>query len=200
MKIKSSGSEYTQQVSYFKAKWQHFNDKEYKWKNRDSAFSNIVVKFSTMAVVNLQEGFKLTGRYGDKGIISRIEECGGAAENLFNDTIDSILDIGNSNGSELSPEDREKLSSHVAIVDDCEMPYLDDGTQVDILLNSSGAIRRQTHRVKPSLNLVNCLETLVRSLVLVFHLYSNNPMNRDNQQPRFIILNIINKVHRLSKT
>ena len=170
MKIKSSGSDYTQQVSYFKAKWQHFNDKEYKWKNRDSAFSNIVVKFSTMAVVNLQEGFKLTGRYGDKGIISRIEECGGAAENLFNDTIDSILDIGNSNGAELSPEDREKLSSHVAIVDDCEMPYLDDGTQVDILLNSSGAIRRQTHRVKPSLNLVNCLETLVRSLVLGSHL------------------------------
>lgn len=138
-KIKKSGSKYTPDVSYFKAKWQNFTNKDYKWKNRDSAFSNIIVKFSTMAVVNLQEGFKLTGRYGDKGIISRIEDCG-AAVKLFNNTIESILDINN--GDESNIENFDKSAAKVEIVDDCEMPYLEDGTKVDILLNSSGAIRR----------------------------------------------------------
>ena len=139
-KIKASGSNYTQDVAYHKARWQKFADPSYKWKNRDSAFSNIVVKFSTLSVVSLQEGFKLTGRYGDKGIISRISDCGDTVENLFNNTIDSILDIGKD--KDLSPEEREKLASHVTLVDDCDMPYLEDGTKVDILLNSSGAIRR----------------------------------------------------------
>lgn len=139
-RIKESGSNYTKAVAYHKAKWQRFNNKEYAWKNRDSAFSNIVVKFSTMAVITLQEGFKLTGRYGDKGIISSIRDCGDTTQTLFNQTMDSILDLAGS--SNMSPEDREKLASHVSIVDDCEMPYLEDGTKVEILLNSSGAIRR----------------------------------------------------------
>ena len=139
-KIKNSGSKYTQDVAYHKARWQLYADSTYKWKNRDSAFSNIVVKFSTLSVVSLQEGFKLTGRYGDKGIISRISDSGYAAETLFNNTINSILDI--EKDSDLSPEQREKLASHITLVDDCDMPYLEDGTKVDILLNSSGAIRR----------------------------------------------------------
>ena len=142
-RIKQSGSNYTPQVPYFKARWQNFNKKSYKWKNRDSVFSNIVVRFYTMAVVRLQEGFKLTGRYGDKGIISRIDgESNFAAKQLFDNTIDSILDIHDPNSSKISPEEREKMAANVSIVDASEMPYLEDGTRVDILLNSSGAIRR----------------------------------------------------------
>ena len=34
------------------------------------------------------------------------------------------------------------LSKNFHVVDDCDMPYMEDGTKVDILLNASGAIRR----------------------------------------------------------
>ena len=138
--IKESGSNYTKDVSYFKAKWQHYGDREYKWKFRDSVFSNIIIKFSTISVVDLQEGFKLTGRYGDKGIISKIVSNGSVAAELYNNTMDSILDVAG--GSDMTAEEREKLASQVYFVDESDMPYLEDGTHVDILLNSSGAIRR----------------------------------------------------------
>ena len=46
---------------------------------------------------------KLTGRYGDKGIISSIRDCGDTAQTLFNQTMDSILDLAGS--SNMSPED-----------------------------------------------------------------------------------------------
>src|SRR5699024_4308563 len=43
---------------------------------------------------------------------------------------------------DLTPEEVASLSKNFHVVPDSEMPYMEDGTKVDILLNASGAIRR----------------------------------------------------------
>lgn len=145
--IEDSGSNYTPQVSYLNAKYKRFTNPEYKWKDKDKAFANLVVVFRTIAVVDLEEGFKLTGRYGDKGIISKItnagEEFGRKPAEHFNEVVDNIID---QLGGEADLQAIKSSASEIQFVDDCDMPYYitEDGEKVvcDILLNSSGSIRR----------------------------------------------------------
>ena len=63
-KIKNSGSKYTDNITYFRSRYKHFNDREYKWKNRDKAFNNLIIEFKVKSVVSLESGSKLSGRYG----------------------------------------------------------------------------------------------------------------------------------------
>ena len=136
---------YTQNIPYIISKYQHVTDPEYKWKNKDREFANILVVFKTYAIVSLQAGYKLVGRYGDKGVISkiasdRIAEDTGEMDYITNLVKDGVIDsIGD---GELTPEEVAKLASKFQIVPDSEMPYMEDGTKVDVLLNASGAIRR----------------------------------------------------------
>ena len=118
----------------------------------------MIIIFHTKADVSLQEGFKLTGRYGDKGIISNITDCDApnspnrnTAEAMAKQVVESALE-----GIDLSEEDKNKMRSNVVVVEDCDMPYLDDGTVVDIELNSSGAIRRLAKKHQLTLNHENC--------------------------------------------
>ena len=141
---KNAKLHYTPNIPYIISKYQYVNNPDYKWKYKDKEFSNILVTFKTFAVVSLQAGFKLVGRYGDKGVISKI-----ASDRIAEDTgedqyIQSCIQNGivGSFEEELTPEEMEKLSKQFHIVEDSEMPYMEDGTKVDILLNASGAIRR----------------------------------------------------------
>ena len=87
------------------------------------------------------EGFKLTGRYGDKGIISEITDKDKPAYmkagQMVNAFTQSLLE-----NAPFTDESKKRMSGNIVIVDDCNMPYTDDGIVVDIELNSSGAIRR----------------------------------------------------------
>lgn len=135
--IKESGSNYTQNVSYLRAKYLRYNDNEYKWKNKDKAFAHIVLEFKVKSIVGLELGSKITGRYGNKGVISRLMEDN---NNSLEDSIVDLVDDGT-----LSEDDRRILKSKISIVDDERMPYyIQDGKRVyaDVLSNSSGAIRR----------------------------------------------------------
>ena len=148
--IESSGSRYTPQISYMKAKYQHFTDRTFKWKDRDRAFANIVVVFKTMSVVDLQEGFKLTGRYGDKGIISKISFAGLESEKQGEKDSTGKMHVNVldqfTNGDDPSQFAGDGKGSMPQMVADCDMPYYytPEGEKVivDILLNSSGAVRR----------------------------------------------------------
>ena len=139
-KIKKSGSKYTDNIPFVKSKYQHFNDPDYKWKNRDKVFGNIIVEFKVKAIVGLDAGSKIVGRYGDKGVISQIVQDTNNSDhqNALTGTLDCILTML---GKELTDEERAKLAEKIQIVPDEKMPYTDD-YPVDILLNSSGAIRR----------------------------------------------------------
>ncbi len=146
--IMDSGSRCTPQISYYKARYQHFTDRQYSWKDRDRVFANMVVVFKTCSVVDLQEGFKLTGRYGDKGIISKITTAGEMSSDVppaaaYNQIAQCIMDQFSDDSN---PHTMAENAKNVDIVEDCDMPYYftEDGEKVvvDILLNSSGAIRR----------------------------------------------------------
>jgi hypothetical protein len=139
-KIKHSGSKYTKNVPFYKSKYKNFNDPEYKWKNRDKVFGNIIVEFKVKAEVGLDAGSKIVGRYGDKGVISQIAQDTDNKEknDLMKGTIDCILQMM---GKELTDEERAKIAEKIQIVPDEKMPYTDD-FPIDIILNSSGAIRR----------------------------------------------------------
>lgn len=184
-KIKESGSNYTDNVTYLKSYYQHFNDPEYKWKHKDKAFSNMVIEFKVKAIIGLDSGSKMAGRYGDKGVISKIASSP-SVQNLVTNTMDSILDVL---GRELDEEERAKLAENIVIVPDEQMIYTDD-FPVDIVLNASGAIRRlnsgQIYEV--DLNFISeairkkvcSLETIEEKENLIFEFLSM--VNRDQYE------------------
>lgn len=139
--IKKSGSKYTINVTKFKHDSQHFNDPEYKWKDKDSVFNNIFIEFKTIKEASLKEGYKVTGRYGDKGVISKItdndeyEKSCGIDKNTpeFGALTDYL--------AKMVGVDKLNLDN-IEIVEDEHMPYTENGTRIDIVLDLSGAVRR----------------------------------------------------------
>lgn len=136
---------YSQAVHFLIARTQFVCDPEYKWKHKDREFSNVLIHFKSHATVTLGPGFKLVGRYGDKGVISRLatdeiaEDTGETA--FIENVIESLADaIGQ--GEELTEAERALCAKNFHVVPDSEMPYMEDGRKVDVLLNASGAIRR----------------------------------------------------------
>ena len=166
---KNSGGKYkyTRNIPYIISKYQHVSDPEYKWKYKDREFSNILVTFKTYAVVSLQAGYKLVGRYGDKGVISKI-----ASDQIAKDTgemayIEGLLKDGISDTlkEEMTPEEVAELSKNFHVVPDSEMPYMEDGTKVDILLNASGAIRRLNEGQLDEVDLAFAMECIRKQIV-----------------------------------
>lgn len=143
--IKASGSNYTYNVTVIKAKADKFNDPEYTWKNsKGSAFNNIVAVFRTVTESVIEEGSKLVGRYGDKGVVSEI------TDNRVNKECNDFINELNADGIGNLIAERLGLSlpknTKIQVVTDEEMPWIVDenGNQrpLDIELNASGAIRR----------------------------------------------------------
>lgn len=148
-KIKNSGSKYTPNVTYYKSLYQKYNNQESKWKNKDRAFSNMNVKIKVRSILSLAEGYKMVGRYGDKGVISQI---GNTRKDVpMFSSIDLVDDLSDILSGEITDDMIEQYSPNVVICDDADMPYLEDGRQIDLILNASGAIRRlntgQLHEV-----------------------------------------------------
>ena len=140
-KIKESGSKYTINVQKMKKDSQHFNNPNYKWKDKDKAFNNMIVEFKLTSDSCLKEGFKLTGRYGDKGVLSTITDSE-EYEKVHN--LDKKSDLFKSLSETMAREfnlDIKNIGS-IEIVDDESMPYTEDGRRIDIQLDVSGAVRR----------------------------------------------------------
>lgn len=138
-RIKESGSNYTDNIPFYKSKYQHFNDPEWKWcgKEKNKPFGHMVIDFKIKSIIGLGPGSKVAGRFGDKGVIAKVASDPGMCDIVTN-SMDSLLDML---GREINDEEREKLASQIQIIPDDEMPYTDK-FPVDIILNSSGAIRR----------------------------------------------------------
>lgn len=155
--IKQSGSHYTENVTFYKSKFQNYNNPEWGFcgKEKNKPFGNMIVEFKVQSVLGLVPGSKLAGRYGDKGVISKV-----VADTEINDllkgSMDSILDML---GREINDEERMKLASQIEIVPDEKMPYTDKGP-VDIILNASGAIRRLNPGQLVELDLNFCSEAV----------------------------------------
>ena len=71
--ILESGSRYSSDITYLNKRAKEVLDPEVKWKeDQAKAFSNIVIEFLVERDVGLEVGQKITGRYGNKGVISRV--------------------------------------------------------------------------------------------------------------------------------
>ena len=72
-KIMDSGSKYSRDISFYMKKAKNILDDKYKWREGDnSVFSNMVIEFLVERDSYLSVGQKITGRYGNKGVISEI--------------------------------------------------------------------------------------------------------------------------------
>jgi len=90
--IKSKKSTYSDDLAYTYRRAVDILDPKVKWKNEKSDFDNIVIIFKVLRENQLRVGSKITGKYGDKGIISKISpdeempitEYGERVECIFN--------------------------------------------------------------------------------------------------------------------
>ena len=71
-KIKASGSKYSDDIGFVLARAKRILDPNYLWKDNENVFSNLVIEIQVDRDVKLFAGSKITGRYGDKGVISEI--------------------------------------------------------------------------------------------------------------------------------
>ena len=138
--IKKSGDNYTDNIPFLKSIYQHYNDPEWPFcgKEKNKPFGYMTVVFHVKEILGIVPGSKASGRFGDKGVISRKAQDESVMKLTSSGALDSILDMI---GVEINDDEREKLSSKIEIIPDDEMPYTDK-FPIDILLNASGAIRR----------------------------------------------------------
>lgn len=126
-KIKESGSNYTKNVTYYKDIYN--KDDEHKWFHKKE-FDNMVIDFHTIAINSISLGSKLTGRYGNKGVVSEF------AEDIPKEIAEQII---KSFGLDMTIDDINKMK--IEYVPDEFMPYTDDGP-IDICFDTSAAVRR----------------------------------------------------------
>jgi len=174
-KIKKSGAKYTENVTYFRSRYMHWNDPDWKWKNKDRAFGNMIIEFKVRSAVDLDPGSKLSGRYGDKGVIGEF------TEDVNSTMIDSVVELVSDNPT---PEEKKAIMRSIEIVDDERMPYTDD-VVADIELNMSGSIRRlnpaQTSEVEVNFQ-ARKIQQYIKTL----------PIHEEKLETIFKFLNLIN--------
>lgn len=149
-RIKASGENYTENVPFYLSNSKHWNDPNYKWVLKDREFDNCAITINTMAVKSCQKGYKLVGRYGDKGVVSSIPKN---VEDIIPFSVrKTIIDTIFPEEKNLPPEKYMKLINNIQILPDDLMPFTLDGKQLDIICNASGATRRlntdQIHEVE----------------------------------------------------
>lgn len=138
--IKESGDDYTDNIPFYKSIYQHYNDPEWPFcgKEKNKPFGYMTVVFHVKEILGIVPGSKTSGRYGCKGVVSKVAKDCNNLNVLPDGVMNSILDML---GRPITDEEREKLSGKIEIIPDDEMPYTDK-FPVDIILNASGAIRR----------------------------------------------------------
>lgn len=72
--IIESGHDYTKEIDYLFKRSKEMLDTKKRWKEGDAAFSNMIIEITTRKVKPLANGQKITGRYGNKSVISQIRE------------------------------------------------------------------------------------------------------------------------------
>ena len=65
--------EYTEEFGYFWKQVHEYLDNRIQWRNKGKTFQNFKMKFTILKENKLTVGAKISGRYGNKGIVSLIE-------------------------------------------------------------------------------------------------------------------------------
>lgn len=70
--IIESGCEYCDDIGFLHSRSKNILDPNFKWKDQENVFSNIILEITVEQEVGLGTGYKITGRYGNKGVISKV--------------------------------------------------------------------------------------------------------------------------------
>ena len=70
--IVNSGAEYDDDIGFLLGRARQYLNPDYRWKDNDSVFNNMIMEISIQRDVPLNIGYKVSGRYGNKGVISTI--------------------------------------------------------------------------------------------------------------------------------
>ena len=68
-KIMDTGEEYDDDIGFIYNRAKQILDPSYKWRDNENVFSNIIVEVRVERDDKLLDGSKITGRFGDKGVI-----------------------------------------------------------------------------------------------------------------------------------
>ena len=71
-KIIQSGSSYSHDIGFVYARSKNILDPNYQWKDNQNVFSNMIIEIRVDRDISICAGSKITGRYGDKGVVSDI--------------------------------------------------------------------------------------------------------------------------------
>lgn len=72
LRIIESGENYSRDIRYWFQRSANILDPDFKWRDDDSIFSNMIIEFTVKKEAALDTGSKVTGRHGNKGVISTI--------------------------------------------------------------------------------------------------------------------------------
>ena len=72
--IINSGYKYSRDIDYLYKRSQEMLDKEKKWRENDTCYGNLELEITIRRVSPLAKGSKITGRYGNKSVISEIRD------------------------------------------------------------------------------------------------------------------------------
>lgn len=70
--IFETGAKFTKNLDFIYGIAKDFINKKSKWKNDDNIFGNILMEFTIKKKVGVNKGQKITGRYGNKSVVSKI--------------------------------------------------------------------------------------------------------------------------------
>ena len=93
LEIKNSGFKYSKDVDYLLKRSEEMLDTKKKWKDGDNAFSNMVIEITIKKVVPLSKGQKITGRYGNKSVISEIRPDSEMPYTADGERVDLLLNV-----------------------------------------------------------------------------------------------------------
>lgn len=70
--IMDSGKKYTHEIEHMYNRAGEYLNDEYKWKDRENQFSNLVIDFHVCRKVDARVGQKFSARYGNKSVVSKV--------------------------------------------------------------------------------------------------------------------------------
>ena len=73
-RIIETGEDYSQEIDYLYKRAKEMVDREKKWTEKDSSFSNVMLKFTVKKKHTVAKGQKITGRYGNKSVTAQIRK------------------------------------------------------------------------------------------------------------------------------
>jgi len=116
-KLESKGAVFTDSLSFIYRKSIEYLNEDIKWRNDKTEFNNVYLKIKVLKENPIHIGSKIAGRYGNKGVISKILPDEQMPTNQFGERVDLILNalgvINRLNPAQLYEQELNFISDNI---------------------------------------------------------------------------------------